>query len=142
MEKDIRWIQRLSSFKRAFASLTDDVELATERELSDIEQRGLIQAFEYTYERAWNIIKDFYQSVGESNIHGSKDAFQLAVKRGLIDSNCGSVLMESIKSRNKTIHTYNEETAEEIFQAVIHEYYQAFSTLEQALEKEEKQRKG
>jgi uncharacterized protein YutE (UPF0331/DUF86 family) len=66
----------------------------------------------------------------------------LAIKRGLIDSNCGSVLMESIKSRNKTIHTYNEETAEEIFQAVIHEYYQAFSTLEQALEKEEKQRKG
>jgi hypothetical protein len=47
-----------------------------------------------------------------------------------------------VKSRNKTIHTYNEETAEEIFQAVIHEYYQAFSTLEQALEKEEKQRKG
>jgi hypothetical protein len=98
MEKDIRWIQRLSSFKRAFASLTDDVELATERELSDIEQRGLIQAFEYTYERAWNIIKDFYQSVGESNIHGSRDAFQLAIKRGLIDSNCGSVLMESFLS--------------------------------------------
>jgi hypothetical protein len=43
-------------------------------------------------------------------IYGSRDAFQLAVKRGLIDSNCGSVLMESIKSRNKTIHTYNEET--------------------------------
>jgi uncharacterized protein YutE (UPF0331/DUF86 family) len=86
--------------------------------------------------------KDFYQSVGESNIHGSRDAFQLAIKRGLIDSNCGSVLMESIKSRNKTIHTYNEETAEEIFQAIIYEYYQAFSTLEQALEKEEKQRKG
>jgi hypothetical protein len=39
-------------------------------------------------------------------------------------------------------HTYNEETAEEIFQAIIYEYYQAFSTLEQALEKEEKQRKG
>jgi tRNA threonylcarbamoyladenosine modification (KEOPS) complex Pcc1 subunit len=35
--------------------------------------------------------------------------------------------MESIKSRNKTIHTYNEETAEEIFQAIIHEYkYQKY----------------
>ena len=65
MEEDIRWIQRFKNYKKAFDSLTADVELATERELTDIEKRGLIQAFEYTYDLAWNVIKDFYQAAGE-----------------------------------------------------------------------------
>ncbi len=46
--------------------------------------------------------------------------------------------MESVKSRNKTVHTYNEETAEEIFNDIINEYYQAFFTLKIALEKEQR----
>lgn len=43
MEKDIRWIQRFDKYKKAFKSLTADVELSKQKDLSDIEQRGLIQ---------------------------------------------------------------------------------------------------
>ncbi len=38
--------------------MTEAVELSRERELSDLEQQGLIQAFEYTYELAWNTLQD------------------------------------------------------------------------------------
>ena len=89
---------------------------------------------------AGQAIKDFYEYLGEAGIQGSRDAFQLAVKRGLIDTNCGKILMESIISRNKTVHTYNLETANEIFQAILNEYYQAFLSLKQALENEQQQR--
>ena len=125
-QEDIRWLQRLENYQKAFDSLTSDVELATQRDLTDIEKRGLIQAFEYTYELAWNVIKDFYQAVGETNIHGSRDAFRTAFNKGLVKND---VLIKTIKSRQLTVHTYNEKAASEIFHDVVNEYYDAFKEL-------------
>ena len=139
-KKNIRWLQHLNNFQKAFKQLELGVEEATARDLSDLEKEGLIQRFEYNQELSWQTIKDFYEYLGETRLQGSRDAFQLAVKRGLIDTNCGKILMESIISRNKTVHTYNEEVANEIFQAILNEYYQAFHSLKQALEHEQQQR--
>lgn len=127
MSKDIRWLQRFENYKKAFTSLADDVELATERDLSDIEQRGLIQAFEYTYELSWNLIKDFYESQGDVSIQGSRDAFRLAFKRGLIEN--GEAFMKSVKSRQLSVHTYNEKTAEKIYSDIVNIYFSEFKTL-------------
>ena len=43
-----RWIQRATSFGKAFSRLKAAVELAAQRELSELEQQGLIQVFEHT----------------------------------------------------------------------------------------------
>ena len=51
---DIRWHQRLQNFQSAFNELDEAVALSNERGLSKLEEQGLIQAFEYTYELAWN----------------------------------------------------------------------------------------
>ncbi len=141
METEVRWVQRLQNFKKAFKQLENGVEEAKKRDFSDLEKEGLIQRFEYTQELSWHVIKDFYEYAGDSGLQGSRDSFRLAVKRGLIDSVCGKILMESIKSRNKTVHTYNEETADEIFYAILDEYYGAFLLLKKALEKERQRRK-
>ena len=60
--QDSRWIQRANSFYRAFLRLKEGVDLARQRELSDLEAQGLIQGFEYTHELAWNTLKDFLQT--------------------------------------------------------------------------------
>jgi hypothetical protein len=57
---DVRWRQRFHSFGKAFAQLSAASDLAKQRKLSDLEQQGLIQAFEFTHELAWNILKDFW----------------------------------------------------------------------------------
>lgn len=57
--EDIRWKQRFSNYINAFEQLQEAVELSRERELSMLEKQGLIQAFEYTHELAWNVMKDF-----------------------------------------------------------------------------------
>jgi hypothetical protein len=54
---DIRWIQRLNNFTKAYSQLKDAVELGRTRSLSPLEEQGLIQAFEYTHELAWNTMK-------------------------------------------------------------------------------------
>ncbi|GAL00502.1 nucleotidyltransferase [Nonlabens ulvanivorans] len=46
----------------------------------------------------------------------------------------GKVWMEMIKSRNKTSHTYNEETADEIFNDIIHLYHAAFKEFLEVME--------
>src|SRR5205814_9519889 len=113
---DIRWRQRFENFKKAFAQLSKGAATAQERELSDLERQGLIQAFEFTHELAWNTLKDFLKERGASDLFGSKDATQQAFAAGLIEN--GEVWMAMIQSRNRTTHTYDESTAAEIAKAI------------------------
>ncbi len=126
--ENIRWVQRLDHFTKALAQLTKFVE---KKKLNELEQQGLIKAFEYTYELAWNTIKDFFENQGETDIHGSRDAFRLAFRRGLISN--GETWMEMIKSRTLTVHTYNEDIAEEIAATILQKYYDEFVLLKDKL---------
>jgi len=128
--QDIRWQQRFSNYQKALRQLKEVVELTRPNKF---EEQGLVKAFEFTYELAWNTLKDFleYQGVGE--IIGSRDAFRKAFAEELVSD--GRVWMRMIQSRNRTSHTYNEETAKEIAESVRSEFYPAFCELEQVLEK-------
>lgn len=128
MTKDIRWIQRLSNYSKALNQLKDALVLSAERPLTNLEKQGLIQAFEFTHELAWNTIKDFYENQGETGVQGSRDAARLAFRRGLVQS--GEVWMDMIKSRNRTSHTYDATTMEEIVSAVRDHYFSEFVLLE------------
>ena len=124
---DIRWIQRFDNYTKALTQLKSAVELANERDLSELEKQGLIQSFEYTHELAWKTIKDFLNEKGNKEIYGSKDATREAFKYELIDD--GEIWMDMIKSRNDTSHTYNEETANEIAREIKNYYFSAFEIL-------------
>src|SRR2546427_8964719 len=124
---DVRWRQRLQSFRKAFGQLSKAAATATQRELSDLEQQGLIQAFEFTHELAWNILKDFLESRGAANLYGSKDATREAFAKGLIED--GEAWMAMIQSRNQTSHTYNEDTADEIAEAILSSYVKEFEKI-------------
>jgi len=129
MSEDIRWKQRLDNYSKALRQLTKFIEKGA---LNELEQQGLIQSFEYTYELAWGTIKDFFEAQGESGILGSRDAFRLAFNRGLIEN--GEIWMEMIKSRVLTSHTYNEDVAEAIARSIVTLYYAEFIRLHQRLE--------
>ena len=131
MNKDIRWIQRFDNYCRALERLISAVGLSSQRDLTDLETQGLIQAFEFTHELAWNTLKDFLEEKGNSNLYGSKDTSRKAFKLDLIVN--GEVWMNMIQSRNKTSHTYNENTAKEIVTDIINKYYHEFILLKETL---------
>lgn len=131
MTEDIRWHQRLQNFGAALDDMTLDMKILSQRKLSRIEEKGLIKSFEFTYEMAWNTIKDYYENEGDVDIQGSRSAIRLAFKRGLIEN--GQLWMDMIKSRIKTVHTYNKETADEIAEKIIKHYYPEFITLHKKL---------
>lgn len=130
--EDIRWKQRLNHYRKALLQLTRGVELSRLRTLSEIEQQGLIQAFEFTHELAWNVMKDFFEYQGNFTIMGSRDATREAFLRNLIAD--GDGWMEMIKSRNQSSHTYNQEIADEIAGNVILVYFRLFVEFEQRMQ--------
>jgi len=135
-EQDVRWLQRFSNFKKAFNQLDSAVQLSEARELSDLEKQGLIQAFEYTYELSWNMIRDYFRWQGNTGITGSRDAIREAFANGLIED--GDGWMQMLKDRNRTSHTYNEETAQEILKNILQLYHPLFGALQTRMADEAK----
>ena len=126
--ESIRWRQRLENFGYAIRKFQKFID---KKELNELENQGLIKAFEYTFELAWNTIKDFYEYQGEIGLHGSRDSIQLAIRRGLILN--GELWMKMILSRNLTSHIYHEEKIKEISELIQKEYYHEIKIIFQKL---------
>jgi nucleotidyltransferase substrate binding protein (TIGR01987 family) len=131
VSKDIRWQQRFNNYTKALGKLTDAIQLTKQRQLSELEKQGLIQAFEYTHELAWNTLKDFLAERGNNEIYGSRDATRAAFSLGIITD--GDVWMNMIKSRNQTSHTYNEDIANQIIGMITSAYFNEFVVLHDTL---------
>ena len=126
---DIRWIQRLENFTKAYNKLAIAVRevdncTISDQNIIDLMSEGLIQRFEYTHELAWNVMKDYEEYQGDTEVRGSRDALRKALAIGLIDD---AAWMESINDRNRTSHNYDEEVAEDIKSTIIHTYFPLFT---------------
>lgn len=143
MEQDIRWEQRFSNYEKALHKLNQSVEYIQnnffEEKYGDLDnvldemlKEGLIQRFEYTFELAWNVMKDYAVFQGNANVGGSRDAIREAFELQLITD--GKLWMDMISSRVKTSHTYNEETAEEIYSKILNKYHPAFVDFQKVME--------
>jgi len=128
MQEDIRWIQRFQNYEKAFLQLSKFIEKG---DLSEFEKKGLIKSFEYTYELAWNVMKDYLIYQGISGILGSRDAIKQAFNKGLIKD--GQLWINMIQDRIKTVHTYDEEAAEQVEHQIISVYFDLFSDLYQTM---------
>jgi nucleotidyltransferase substrate binding protein (TIGR01987 family) len=138
-DQDIRWKQRFANYGKALKKLSEAVELLTQNvenipaSFSEIAMEGLVQRFEYTHELAWNVLKDYLESKGFTDIHGSRDTIRLAFKEGYIKK--GEIWMDMIKSRNTSSHTYDETTVQAIVKTIITSYFAEFKDLYSVMKK-------
>lgn len=130
--QDTRWQQRFDNFQRALKQLAQAVELLQQRPLTELEQQGLIQAFEFTHELAWNVLKDYLEMEGIQGLVGSRSTVREAFKRGLIED--GDAWMDMIEKRNLSSHTYNLAIAQSVVSAVVERYVPAFQALAKRFE--------
>ena len=129
MSEDVRWQQRLDNFLRALQTLRQAAELAQQRRLSELEKQGLVQGFEFTHELGWNLLKDYLEAQGVTGLIGSKNTVRSAFKNALINEADAETLMDMIRARNLSSHTYNQKTAEEIVTAVLERFHPVFERL-------------
>jgi nucleotidyltransferase substrate binding protein (TIGR01987 family) len=115
----------LSSLKKGVGSLERTLKVAADAKFMDglaDDQRdavraGAIQNFEFTYELCWKFMKRWLGSnLGVSHVEGvaRRELFRLAAESKLIFD--VDKWMEYHDARNETSHTYDEETAEDVFE--------------------------
>jgi nucleotidyltransferase substrate binding protein (TIGR01987 family) len=124
---DTRWLQRFDSYERALAALERAAAIAEKRALSELEEQGLIQSFEFTHELSWNLLKDYLEYKSFADIHGSRDSTRTALREGYIEN--GEIWMDMIESRNKSSHTYNSDTAQSLVSVILDSYIAEFRAL-------------
>jgi len=103
--------------------------------LNQLEQEGLIQRFEYTFELGWKTLKDYLEEQGFAELVGSKAAIRTAFANGIISN--GQTWMEMITDRNLTSHLYDSSLADQIAKNIHSRYYIAFKELLSFLEAKE-----
>ena len=101
----------LQQFERAVGKFSD----VLEQEKNEYMRDSAIQRFEFTFELAWKTLKAFLELQGIT-VYSPRDSFKGAFQLGLLDEE--TTWLEMIELRNLTTHTYNESTAEEIYDAL------------------------
>ena len=129
--KEVRWKQRFENYKKFYDLLEKYVDQSTYTEL---EQAGLIQIFEMSFELSWKVIKDYLESEGYE-ISSPREAIKKAFEIGLIQD--GEVWLEALVSRNTSVHTYDKSKIEALVDVVKEEYYPLLKSLKEALEERE-----
>jgi len=133
--EDIRWIQRFNNYRKALARLSEAVTLAKERDLSDLEQQGLIQGFEFTFDLAWKTLQDYLRHHNRPNDNGGPNVIiEQALADGIIKGE--EVWKAMKKSRDLTSHSYDGETADDIAENILDNYHSLFIQLETRLQLE------
>jgi len=127
-----RWVYRFDNYKRAFLLLREAVETARERELNQLEKEGIIQRFEYTWELAWLVLKDYLESKGIvldtiTPVAVIKAAYEAKI------INDGDVWMAALDTRNKMSHTYNLKTFERAIADIKAHYLAVLDALHMTL---------
>ena len=116
----------LSSLRKAVESLEKALQVADDgvfmsrlnNEQKQTIRSGVIQNFEFTYELCWKFMQRWLQvNLGSAYIAGvsRRQLFRLSAEHRLI----GDVnrWMEYHDARNETAHTYDENAAEDVFEA-------------------------
>ncbi|WP_157154468.1 HI0074 family nucleotidyltransferase substrate-binding subunit [Brachyspira murdochii] len=129
MSENIRWKQRFYNFEKAFNLLKSVFEEKEINDLSLLEQEGVVQRFEYTYELACKTLKDYLEYNGSlNNIDISpRNIFKEAYSVRIIKSQ--DEFIDMMLSRNLLSHTYDFIKFKEIIIKVENNYLKILNEL-------------
>ncbi len=90
----------------------------------------LFSRFEFTFELAWKTVMRLARREGVECV-SPRQAWRAALQLGWIDDDV--LWLDMLDDRNRTSHTYNEQTAEAIFNRLA-SYHNALQALAQRLQ--------
>ena len=120
MTQEIRWQYRFTNFSRALFLLQGALEEGVEP-LNELEREGVIQRFEYTFELAWNTLKDRMEYDGVSLATVTpRNVIREAFQARLIED--GEAWIDMLNDRNLMSHTYDSDRFKQVIGNIIRRY--------------------
>jgi nucleotidyltransferase substrate binding protein (TIGR01987 family) len=127
-----RWIYRFDHYKRAFSLLREAIETMEARSLTQLEKEGVIQRFEYTWELAWKLIRDYLEQEGVVLARITPLSVIRAAFEARIIAN-GEVWMQALDARNQMSHRYDFKKFEEAIEDIRMKYLVLFDDLNSSM---------
>lgn len=129
LNENIRWKQRFNNFSKAYKLLDSVFKEMKVDELSLLEQEGVIQRFEYTYELAWKTLKDYLEYSGNLNNIDitARNVFKEAYSAGIIKDQ--NIFIDMMLSRNLLSHTYDFAKFKEVIIKIENDYLNVLEDL-------------
>ena len=136
-DADIRWQQRFANYKKAHARLKQTAAFFDEKSGTgvegDVAVEALIKCFEFTFELAWQTMKDYISYKGYvKEIYGSRDSIRAAVEFAIVEE--GQVWIEMVDDRNRAVHAYDARNALDLAHRVAERYRAEFIKFEAQME--------
>ncbi|MCY3932281.1 MAG: nucleotidyltransferase substrate binding protein [Acidobacteria bacterium] len=114
-----RWHYRFANYRRAFLLLQEALD---KPDLTQLEQEGTIQRFEYTMELAWKVMKDYLEAQNLVLRQVTpKAVIRAASEAQLIDD--AEAWMDALDDRNRMSHTYDSAHFEEVLDNIRDSYF-------------------
>jgi nucleotidyltransferase substrate binding protein (TIGR01987 family) len=129
----IRWKQRLHQFTKAEQRLAEAL-LNGYGALSRLEQEGVIQRFEYTFELAWKVLKDllFYEGF---DVKSPREVIRQAFEAEYLNEADTETALDALEKRNLLTHTYEESIMLEALELIEGQFQPMLNRLLKTLEK-------
>jgi nucleotidyltransferase substrate binding protein (TIGR01987 family) len=102
------------SFEKMDKALSQLQSAVSKDPANDLERDGVIQRFEYTIELLWKVSKKVLEENGVMAI-APKDVIRELANIGWISN--PNELIEFLKMRNETSHSYKEDVAQAVYEA-------------------------
>lgn len=124
-----RMRERYEDYKKALERLKE----AMLEEPTEIIIDGTIQRYEFTFELAWKIMKDYLEYNGFiDGLSSPRNIIQLAFQNKIIKN--GDIWIQMMLDRNLLSHLYDEEKSREIYNNIKNNYLAEFEQLKHFLE--------
>jgi nucleotidyltransferase substrate binding protein (TIGR01987 family) len=124
---------KVDNYKKSLAKLQDIINKYEFDKLDEYQRDSLIKRFELTFELSWNVLKEYLEFQGETELYGSRNTFKIAFQRGIISS--GDIWLKMIESRVLSAHSYDESNAYEIATRIYNDYIDLFNNLLKTIDK-------
>lgn len=119
---------KLEDFQKALKKL--EIALEKDAHLDELYLDGTIQRFEFVYELSWKLMKSYLEYQG-IEVVSPRETFREGFKDGIIHD--ATEWINLMINRNRTSHTYNEETAWDIYDKIKNEYINLFKDFEKEM---------
>lgn len=108
-----RLSQRMQDARRAAEALKAALQITSP---SDLERDGAIQRFEFTYEATWKAGQAYLESQEGIQAPSPRGVWRNLGRVGILSESEVLLALEMAEDRNRTVHTYIEAVALQIFE--------------------------
>ncbi|MBQ8043259.1 MAG: nucleotidyltransferase substrate binding protein [Clostridia bacterium] len=109
---------KYENYSNALLRLKEALEIV---EPDEVQIDGIIQRFEFTFELAWKVLKEYLEYIGiNDDVYGPRGVLKAAFAEGLIYD--GDTWMKILEATNNMSHRYSYDESRKIYLDIKNTY--------------------